>query len=688
MDKMCRSVLQEAVIFCCTAAAQGGCVVALTSCIEMKGLSRNFSSVSLVPALSKWRDDITGLRALAVIPVVIYHAFPQLIPGGFFGVDIFFVISGYLISNIIFRELELGSFSWKSFYAKRVRRIVPNVLLVLAFVSLLGYFFMLNGELRQLGRAIYSGAFFYENLHLLGEGDYFASKMQLQPLLHLWSLAIEEQFYIVFPLACVVSCLAYRVLGLEKIEWRFFGLSLLVVITIASFLYCVTSESREFAFYFPLTRFWEISSGIVLSYLSRYYSIKPFENGILSFFGFFLILVSFFGYEDTFATPGLFSLLPVVGAILIIASDKSVFVNKTVLSCKWMLFFGLISYSIYIWHWPIFVFGRLIAGEAYSWWMALLLIGVTVPVSYCVYQYVEVPIIRMKSGRAAKLSVLICFIGMLVAVAVGQALRHTRVTLPYSFENRHPEVICQPMPYYLRNFNRCKHGNEEFYCTDPNKVIEALFIGDSHSYQYAYKADELSRKYGINIGIFSSDACLMVEGAELSLECQRRQPHVSGLLRNPSLKVVILSQHWGRYAVSDKKYKVTGKPLKDGGLMDALMDHFSLVKKSGKSFYVMEDQPSGETVDWRYKISRLPYSKEEHYYWSSNDFYGWRLGNQIAASLAGDSFVKTVNVVCPNGICDSNNYHDYNHLKLSYLRDSAVWLDPIFERHFGDETQK
>ena len=151
-----------------------------------------------------WRADITGLRALAVIPVVLYHAFPDLLPGGFVGVDIFFVISGFLISGILFRQLKLNNkIDYFDFYAKRVRRIFPNLIVLLLAVAVAGWFVLLPSEYSDLGKSIYSSAFFYQNFRLLKTiGDYFAPNVIETPLLHLWSLAIEEQFYIVFPLLC------------------------------------------------------------------------------------------------------------------------------------------------------------------------------------------------------------------------------------------------------------------------------------------------------------------------------------------------------------------------------------------------------------------------------------------------------------------------------------------------------
>ena len=196
-----------------------------------------------------WRTDITGLRALAVLPVLLFHAFPEYLPGGFFGVDIFFVISGYLISGIIFRGLLSGTFSYAEFYAKRIRRILPNLILVLAFCFVMGWFWISAREYATLGQHIYASAGFYQNFRLMGEAGYFDAASETKPLLHLWSLAIEEQFYIVFPIICAAV-------------WKFTrsakGIFVAIFcITVGSLVACLAVVDPAVDFYFPLTRFWE-----------------------------------------------------------------------------------------------------------------------------------------------------------------------------------------------------------------------------------------------------------------------------------------------------------------------------------------------------------------------------------------------------------------------------------------------
>lgn len=240
-------------------------------------LKRPLKTMTPMTAASRpklWRNDITGLRALAVLPVLIFHAFPSLIPGGFFGVDVFFVISGYLISGIIFRGIASSSFSYLEFYEKRIKRIIPNLILLLTFVAAAGWFILLPDEYANLGMHIDASTLFIQNFQLLSEIGYFTEDALRKPLLHLWSLAIEEQFYIVFPLICTLIWRLSR-------SVKMIGIAA-ALIALGSLAACLSSSDRNFAFYFPLTRFWELGAGILLSYSETFigFSTSHFSQNV------------------------------------------------------------------------------------------------------------------------------------------------------------------------------------------------------------------------------------------------------------------------------------------------------------------------------------------------------------------------------------------------------------------------
>ena len=309
-------------------------------------LKRPMKTMTPMTAASRpklWRNDITGLRALAVLPVLIFHAFPSLIPGGFFGVDVFFVISGYLISGIIFRGIASGSFSYIEFYEKRIKRIIPNLILLLTFVAAVGWFILLPDEYANLGMHIDASTLFIQNFQLLSEIGYFTEDALRKPLLHLWSLAIEEQFYIVFPLICTLIWRLSR-------SVKMIGIAA-ALIALGSLAACLSSSDRNFAFYFPLTRFWELGAGILLSYSETFigFSTSRFSQNVrngLSIAGILMIVLPMAFVTESAAHPGLITLIPVLGAVFVIAAEPDALFNRTLLCWRPMTFVGLISYSL------------------------------------------------------------------------------------------------------------------------------------------------------------------------------------------------------------------------------------------------------------------------------------------------------------------------------------------------------
>ncbi len=324
----------------------------------------------------KYRPDIDGLRAIAVLAVVAFHAFPGWIRGGFIGVDVFFVISGFLISTIIFESLDRDAFSFREFYARRIKRIFPALLCVLITSFAFGWFALLAEEYKQLGKHIAAGAGFVSNFALWSEAGYFDVAADVKPLLHLWSLGIEEQFYIVWPLVLWFSW---------RRKFNLFGLvALIAVVSFCLNIYEVNKDPVA-AFYSPQTRFWELLCGSMLAWFALYKKEffsriglrldgllcsvicrERFGNdgktlsNVLSVTGFLLVFIGFWCISKSVGFPGKWALLPVSGAVLIIASGSGAFLNRWVLSNKIAVWFGLISFPLYLWHWPILSFLRIV----------------------------------------------------------------------------------------------------------------------------------------------------------------------------------------------------------------------------------------------------------------------------------------------------------------------------------------
>lgn len=349
----------------------------------------------------EYRADIDGLRAVAVLAVVVFHAFPSILRGGFVGVDVFFVISGYLISGIIFRGLQNRKFSFATFYGHRVKRIFPALLLVLAASFVTGWFVLLPQEFTQLGKHIATGAGFVQNFALWFEDGYFNTVSELKPLMHLWSLAVEEQFYIIYP---IFIWLLWR----ARINLLFS----ILAIALASFVLNVTTISTDSVrvFFSPQYRFWEIMAGCVLSYIqvfqqsgtARFVRICRKHapgglqggrlNDVASLGGLFLILATAGAVSSQVLFPGWWALPPVVGACLLIAAGPHAWVNRTILSHRVAVFVGLISYPLYLWHWPLLSFARIVESSTPSPAIRASAVVVAIVLAWLTYKFIERPI--------------------------------------------------------------------------------------------------------------------------------------------------------------------------------------------------------------------------------------------------------------------------------------------------------
>lgn len=354
------------------------------------------------------RPDIDGLRAVSILLVVGFHAFPTIVLGGFIGVDIFFVISGFLISKIIFESLAQNQFSFLEFYRRRINRIFPALILVMIACFVFGWFFLFSDEFMQLGKHIAGGAGFISNLVLWNESGYFDNGADEKPLLHLWSLGIEEQFYIVWPIMLWFS-------------WKYRINPLITSIAIwgLSFFLNIDKIESDVAttFYAPQTRFWELQVGAMLAYgiVRKPVALTGPLYNVKSVLGLALIAAGLILISNTTDFPGWWALLPTIGAALIIGSEPGAWVNK-LLSNKLLVWLGLISYSLYLWHWPILTFLRIIRGRDLSIEASLLALALSTILAYLTYKFIETPLRNSSNNRVKALALIVL---MLIIGSVG-----------------------------------------------------------------------------------------------------------------------------------------------------------------------------------------------------------------------------------------------------------------------------
>jgi len=425
-----------------------------------------------------YRPDIDGLRGIAVLAVLGFHAFPRFSPGGFVGVDIFFVISGYLISTIILHDVASGGFTYSGFYGRRVRRLLPALVTVLLAVLVAGLFSDFLTELSRLGAHIAAGATFLSNIILWREDSYFDVVSTAKPLLHLWSLGVEEQFYIVWPLA--LAAISQR-----RIPW---AVTAIFLVSFAINIAIVGSHPAA-AFFLPATRIWEFMIGALLAYAGSRAWI-PRRQDAISAIGFVLLVVSVCFINKSTAFPGWAALLPTFGAVAVIAAGADAWLNRTLLANKAAVFLGLISYPLYLWHWPILSFLTVNLGEL-SPGLKLAAVGASFVLASMTYMWIEKPLRYGEFGtlKIAGLSAALATLGVL-GIALPACLHlDDRSAFVASFEN------AAPAHEYVRAHNLAKLWRDEcnFYdlaanagkvsisadCTAGSRPSVMLW-GDSH----------------------------------------------------------------------------------------------------------------------------------------------------------------------------------------------------------------
>lgn len=372
----------------------------------------------------KYKAYIDGLRAIAVLAVVIYHAFPTVLKGGFIGVDIFFVISGFLISSIIFENLNSGSFSFKEFYIRRFRRIFPALIFVLTFCIIFGWMILLPEEYQQLGKHVSAGAGFVSNLVLWSEAGYFDNVSDFKPLLHLWSLAVEEQFYLIWPL---ILWLAHK--------YKINLLNITFLIATISFSININNvhENPTSAFYSPLSRFWELLFGALLAWYAlknntnnKFSANKIFlfitNKNFISIIGISLIIFSLLKFDKLLPFPGYWALIPVLGSVFIIAAGTDAWFNHKILSAKLLVWFGLISFPLYLWHWPLLAFARIINNGEPDLSTRVIAVFMAILLAWFTFKVIEKPFRFGEQFKTFKVALLCCL--MLSLFIIGLLIKN------------------------------------------------------------------------------------------------------------------------------------------------------------------------------------------------------------------------------------------------------------------------
>lgn len=489
----------------------------------------NSSGINQINHTLSYRRDIDGLRAIAILAVIIFHASPRSLTGGFIGVDIFFVISGYLITTILLKDLNQRCFSVRDFYIRRANRIFPALILMLLAVFTIGWWSLLPDEYAELGKYMAAGAGFISNLALWKDLGYFDTASELKPLLHLWSLGIEEQFYFVWPLALW--------LGFRK-HWNFFSLT--IVIMTASYYLSVrgVKVDTSAAFYLPQTRFWELLIGVfiaichmphnknsngqlhnllinIATYLDSFIHFLIYRNDNVSerfsalretasFLGLALIITGLIKLTPHSPFPGKNALWPTLGAALLICG-RHTWINQNILSNKILVWVGLISYPLYLWHWPLLSIARIIEQETPSAAIRWGAIGLSFILAAGTFYGLEKPLRRIKhAGRKALILFLLListgYLGWNVYHRHGHVFRSNIQKIDNSYSKHYFDA--EDNNYFPTKVNKNKPYIYEFERTYDNKKNGLLILGDSHSAHLGLGFSKIYPKLNLTVARF------------------------------------------------------------------------------------------------------------------------------------------------------------------------------------------
>lgn len=438
-------------------------------------------------AAQSYRPDIDGLRALAVVAVVVFHAFPDALAGGFVGVDIFFAISGYLISQHIIETLDQKRFSLIDFYSRRIKRIYPALIIVLIASLAAGLVLMASGELARLARDALASVAFVANIYFYTTQDYFSQGASASALLHLWSLGVEEQYYIVWPVALFL---------LWKFASRRVATLLIlaaIVLSLASSVYLSATHASA-AFYLPVTRFWELLFGSTLAWIefllahrreSDEKSAVPHValRNLAALAGLVLIAASLVLFDPKTVFPGWRAALPAGGATLVIAAGAQAWLNRRVLSLRPFVYIGLISYPLYLWHWPILVFVRLLSSGAPTMAMLLMAIAAAFALSAMTFNFIEAPARFSTPARRYPLRVA----SALFAVMMGIGLSSYAISRDNGLPDRFPDASYGAHQEHWTFTDACKQtfpGSDFCIQPAPGRRNVVALLGDSHANHY------------------------------------------------------------------------------------------------------------------------------------------------------------------------------------------------------------
>lgn len=569
-----------------------------------------------------YRPEIDGLRAVAVLPVILFHAGFSWFSGGFVGVDVFFVISGYLITSIILDDLHQGTFSLARFYERRARRILPALFFVMAACIPFAWMLLIPRDLKDFGESLAAVATFSSNILFWVESGYFATEAGLKPLLHTWSLAVEEQYYILFPLL-MMTCWRLGVRWRFGVRWIVWIIALGALASLAV-AHWGAYHKPDATFYLLPTRGWELFLGALAAFYLRHKRRLPDNTStdrswgqeLIGLTGLALIIIAIVCFDRSIPFPSLYALLPTVGTVLIILGAQRGTMVARVLGSRVPVAIGLMSYSAYLWHQPLLAFGHYQSLHEPSALLMGLLCGVTLPLAWLTWRYVEAPF--RDRNRFSRRFIFTCSAS---AAGVFIVLGLTLSALD-GVPQRLPPAVIDTVglgPKYVgeRDADHCNLHHERFSlpaCVKGSKTRPTVgLIGDSHAASLVHELTHEFKRRGRSFVQYTKNGCPFARHLENSegQPCDRFVDEVIRDVTEKNLDTVILLAQWSSYIHEynfdngvggksvrhDVYYSVRGTPLsadiaiRRRVLLDAYVDTIRALRNGHRKIIVVLPVP-------------------------------------------------------------------------------------------------
>lgn len=509
----------------------------------------------------KYRAEIDGLRALAVLPVIFFHAGFEFFGGGFVGVDIFFVISGYLITAILIDEIDSGKFSIVNFYERRARRILPALSFVVLICIPFAFYLMTPSQLKEFSASLIAVSLFASNILFWKESGYFEASSEEKPLLHTWSLAVEEQYYTFFP---IFLLLVWKY-GRHRVFWLIAGLSLLSLM-LSEWGWRNNASAN---FYLAPSRAWELLSGSLAAFIVHKHGVRT--NNPLSLFGLVLIMFAIFAYDKTIPFPSVYTLVPVGGTVLIVLFAGKGTIAAKVLSVKACVGIGLISYSAYLWHQPLFAFAKLSSINAPNGAAMLFLAGLSLVLAYFSWKYVEHPF-RNKSHFPREAIFRYSSVSLVALIALGISGYVNNGFYDTIFNDSQRKLIATANSSPKRkSCHSYAHDSiaYEHACVYESETANVAVFGDSNAVEFAYSLVNELDGGASGVKHLSHSRCkpyFETTPAEEVICAQWTMEAMKGLANDPMIETVIVTYrlnaylfggHEGKYPLQPQRYNNT-----------------------------------------------------------------------------------------------------------------------------------